>query len=89
MDGEEIRLECTLGGSNKFYEISVEQEADRGDSWAVTARYGRIGQGAIVNNVASGLDRWRAVEQAHLVIQKKTAPSRGMSRYSIVSGSIR
>lgn len=38
-----IRLECTIGSSNKFYEFLGEENKGR---FTVKGRYGRIGQAA-------------------------------------------
>jgi predicted DNA-binding WGR domain protein len=49
-----IRLECTKGSSNKFYEFQGTQTNDR---YTVKAVYGRIGQTGLVTVLYDGVSK--------------------------------
>jgi len=59
-----IRLECTRGGSNKFYELHLKESAGR---VTVTGLYGAIGQAPKEHPIYDGTVR----EEALAEMQKK------------------
>lgn len=66
-----IRLECTIGGHNKFYELDLIKTNGR-----VTVRgtYGRIGQAGLVTTIYDGMSEETAkaeMQQKQLEKQKK------------------
>jgi len=73
-----IRLECTLGNHNKFYELDLVRTNGRS---TVKAIYGRIGQAGQETIVYDGDNE----QEAHAEMQKKQLEKQKKG-YSIVSG---
>ena len=74
-----IRLECTRGGSNKFYEFDLKELNGR---VSVTGFYGAIGQAAKEHQIYDGDDREAAIAE----MQKKQLEKQKKG-YIIVGGN--
>ncbi len=59
-----IRLECTTGGSNKYYELLLHQEGDR---FMVIGYYGAIGASPQSTVIYEGTD----IDAANQALEKR------------------
>lgn len=61
-------LECTTGGSKKFYSVELRKD---GSNWSVRAHWGRIGTKGQYQDKGKYSQYWRAENEAKKLIQQK------------------
>lgn len=74
-----IRLECTRGGSNKYYELHLKEDKDR---VTVTGFYGAIGQAPKEHPIYDGTSREEAIAE----MQKKQIEKQRKGYYLVGNG---
>jgi predicted DNA-binding WGR domain protein len=75
-----IRLECTRGGSNKFYSLDLKESNGR---VSVTGYYGAIGQAPKEHPIYDGDDRDQAIAE----MQKKQLDKQKKGYIIVSNGS--